>query len=195
MIKINKNQAGFTLVELLAAMVILALLTAIAVPSVLKLLNKSRSETYINDAQRLISTAENQYKKDTKITKLKTNGECIIIGLSYLDNGTFDDAPYGGSYDKGRSFVLIKRENLDDVYYVRLFEQIDSSELRGVMIASSDQLVGKNAYSDYVINKHMVFIADITDYDDSDIAGDDVSTVLKTAKVSCDIVHVYAPNE
>lgn len=195
MIKINKNEAGFTLVELLAAMVILALLTAIAVPNVLKMLNKSRSETYINDAQRLISTAENQYKKDTKITKLKNNGECIIMGLSYLDNGTFDETPYGGSYDRARSYVLIKKENLNYVYYARLLEEIDDDGLRGVVIASSDQLVEKDAYSDYVTNKRMILIPDITDYDDQDVSSDQMLSIFRTKEISCDSLHVYAPKE
>ena len=49
---IKKNSNGFTLVELLATMVILGILMAIALPNVVGVLNNNRNKTYVADAKK-----------------------------------------------------------------------------------------------------------------------------------------------
>ena len=47
------NNKGFTMIELLASMVLLGILMIVAVPTVLKVMDDSRKTTIINDSKKL----------------------------------------------------------------------------------------------------------------------------------------------
>ena len=58
------NQKGFTLMELLATIVILSIIMLIAVPNVINTLDKNkRSFTYVEDAKKMITLAEYKFRK------------------------------------------------------------------------------------------------------------------------------------
>ena len=61
--KSNKKK-GFTLIELLAVIAILAILLIIAIPSVIKLYNNAKDNTFVTEAQSIINTATKQYMAD-----------------------------------------------------------------------------------------------------------------------------------
>ena len=61
------NKKGFTLVELLATIGILALISLIAIPSVINLTNKNKKGMYIKDAKRFISLVEYESRKRKNI--------------------------------------------------------------------------------------------------------------------------------
>ena len=65
----KKNSKGFTLVELLAVIVILGILVVFSIPLMLKYINYSKSKTYIMDANKLISIAE--YKINSNSLKIE----------------------------------------------------------------------------------------------------------------------------
>ena len=134
------NKKGFTLVELLAAIVILGILMAVAYPNVMGILNKNRASTYIEDAKRLATLGE--YKIRSGSTKKPAAGNCVLMNLAYLDNSEFENPPNGGEYDKEDSFVLIKREGSTYKYYVRLVEKIKESPYsgRGILLIDSEKL-------------------------------------------------------
>lgn len=134
------NKKGFTLVELLAAIVILGILMAVAYPNVMGILNKNRASTYIEDAKRLATLGE--YKIRSGSTKKPAAGNCVLMNLAYLDNSEFENPPNGGEYDKEDSFVLIKREGSTYKYYVRLVEKIKESPYsgRGITLINSEDL-------------------------------------------------------
>ena len=125
-----KNKKGFTLIELLAVMVILGLILGVAIPNVIRILNNSRNDTYINDSKNLLSLAEYKYRSGKDIQK-PSDGKCIVMSLEYLDNSEFEHAPHGGTYDKKRSYVTAKLTGNTTEYYVTLVEKI-SSEYKGV---------------------------------------------------------------
>jgi len=58
--KFNKNRGGFTLVEIMIVVAIIALLAAIAVPGFLRARKRSQASRVINDL-RLIDSAVDQY--------------------------------------------------------------------------------------------------------------------------------------
>ena len=62
-----KNKKGFTLVELLAVIVILAIILVIAVPQILNTINSARLGAFRSTAKLLISQAEKQYLVDTTL--------------------------------------------------------------------------------------------------------------------------------
>lgn len=115
------NKKGFTLVELLAVVVILSLMMGIAIPNVMGIIKKQKQRTYLEDAKKMISRAEYMLRSSTKITK-PGNGGCIVMTLGYLDNGEFNNPPYGGAYFSNTSYVYINNNNGKYEYKVQLFE-------------------------------------------------------------------------
>src|SRR5918911_1678193 len=65
--KLNKRRGGFTLVEIMIVVAIIALLAAIAVPGFLRARKRSQASKIINDL-RLIDAAVDQYAIETNKT-------------------------------------------------------------------------------------------------------------------------------
>lgn len=83
--KLNKNRGGFTLVEIMIVVAIIALLAAIAVPGFLRARKRSQASRIINDL-RLIDSAVDQYAIETN----KTSGASVNTAdwTNYLKKGT-----------------------------------------------------------------------------------------------------------
>src|ERR671916_436256 len=62
--KLNKNRGGFTLVEIMIVVAIIALLAAIAVPGFLRSRKRSQASKILNDL-RMIDAAIDQYAIET----------------------------------------------------------------------------------------------------------------------------------
>ncbi len=60
----KKNKKGFTLVELLAVIVVLAIIMIIAIPSVMESMNKARRNAFKIYAQKVLNTAMTKYQAD-----------------------------------------------------------------------------------------------------------------------------------
>ncbi|MGI8889289.1 MAG: type II secretion system protein [Chthoniobacterales bacterium] len=70
---LNKNRGGFTLVEIMIVVAIIALLAAIAVPGFLRARKRSQASRVINDL-RLIDSAVDQYAiENNKTTNTTVN--------------------------------------------------------------------------------------------------------------------------
>src|SRR4029077_19904394 len=80
-----QKQVGFTLVEIMIVVAIIALLAAIAVPGFLRARKRSQASRIINDL-RLIDSAVDQYA----IENNKTTGDPVAVGdwTNYLKKGT-----------------------------------------------------------------------------------------------------------
>ena len=98
--KLNTNRSGFTLVEIMIVVAIIALLAAIAVPGFLRARKRSQASRILNDL-RLIDAACDQYAIETN----KASGAAVNISdwTNYLKknsmlyntgNDLFGD-PYG----------------------------------------------------------------------------------------------------
>jgi prepilin-type N-terminal cleavage/methylation domain-containing protein len=83
--KTNKRREGFTLVEIMIVVAIIALLAAIAVPGFLRARKRSQASRIINDL-RLIDAAVDQYA----IENNKTSGSTVNIAdwTNYLKKGS-----------------------------------------------------------------------------------------------------------
>src|ERR1700719_2012314 len=83
--KFNKRRGGFTLVEIMIVVAIIALLAAIAVPGFLRARKRSQASRIINDL-RLIDSACDQYAIETN----KTSGATVAITdwTNYLKKGS-----------------------------------------------------------------------------------------------------------
>jgi len=83
--KLNKRRGGFTLVEIMIVVAIIALLAAIAVPGFLRARKRSQASRIINDL-RLIDSAVDQYAIETN----KKSGDLVPVNewTKYLKVGT-----------------------------------------------------------------------------------------------------------
>ena len=83
--KLNKRRGGFTLVEIMIVVAIIALLAAIAVPGFLRARKRSQASRIINDL-RLIDSAVDQYAIETN----KKSGDAVAVSdwTNYLKKNT-----------------------------------------------------------------------------------------------------------
>lgn len=97
-----KSKKGFTLIELLAVVVILVLVSLLAVPAVIKMLNKNREVTY--DAKmKIILKQAKQYSKDNMSILYNSNktylgNVCTVLTIKdLLDAGYLKEIASDGS--------------------------------------------------------------------------------------------------
>ncbi len=151
-----KNK-GFTIVELLASVVILAILIGVAIPNILGVMTKQKAKTYVEDSKRLSVLAKTKFSTNDFIDK--KSGVCF--SLDYLDNGDFEESPNGGRYIKELSYVYYdgKDGNNNDIYYVTLVECTNCKEgdtnyknkdLRGINNVKYSDLISTDNYSSLV---------------------------------------------
>ncbi len=135
------NKKGFTMVELLAALVILGLLSTLAVTTITRTIEKGRKKTYIADASNMIAQAEYLVKSKPAEIGRPPKGGCIVIFLSYFNSDDFESAPHGGKYDGDKSFVVYKRN--DDSSYEfsgMLIEEMKKGGYMGVQLNDAVEL-------------------------------------------------------
>ena len=101
--KLNKNRGGFTLVEIMIVVAIIALLAAIAVPNFLRARKRSQATRILEDL-RIIDSAIDQYAIETN----KGTGDTVVWGdiQKYLKTGSvlYNSGGYdmlGGQYSGG----------------------------------------------------------------------------------------------
>jgi prepilin-type N-terminal cleavage/methylation domain-containing protein len=83
--KLNKNRGGFTLVEIMIVVAIIALLAAIAVPNFLRARKRSQATRILEDL-RMVDSAIDQYAIETN----KTSGVAVVWSdiANYLKTGS-----------------------------------------------------------------------------------------------------------
>ena len=136
----KKNNKGFTLVELLAALVILGVLSMLALPTVVNLLGNSRDKLYITDAKKLISQAEYKFRVASSEIEKPDDGECLLLSMVYLDNSDFDNPPNNGEYVREASYVVIKNNEGNYEYSVELVEEVKKNVFKGVELSKDSSL-------------------------------------------------------
>ena len=83
--ELNKKRGGFTLVEIMIVVAIIALLAAIAVPGFLRARKRSQATRILNDL-RMIDSAVDQYAIETN----RKTADSVLVKdwTSYLKSGT-----------------------------------------------------------------------------------------------------------
>jgi prepilin-type N-terminal cleavage/methylation domain-containing protein len=98
--KLNKRRGGFTLVEIMIVVAIIALLAAIAVPGFLRARKRAQASRILNDL-RLIDSAIDQYAIETN----KSTGSAVAVTdwTNYLKKNsslwTTGNDLFGNSYN------------------------------------------------------------------------------------------------
>ena len=108
-----KNNKGFTLVETLALISIIAILITISLPSVIGSLNESRKQTFSDECKKVYELSEESYVSDSKYSQdIKEYGKCNDCNFKALNLSSNID--YYVKYDEdGR---VIKFYVTDGIY-------------------------------------------------------------------------------
>ncbi len=127
-----KNRKGFTMVELLGAVVILGILMMVAIPSVSSLIQNSKNKYYISQKKNLESAAKSYYSNNKII--LRNEGDFVDVSLEELVNkkyiskmvdGTKAECvmskPAGNNSSQEYTFVRIKKEKNRVTYTSHLY--------------------------------------------------------------------------
>ena len=124
-----KNNRAFTLVELLAMLVVLGIIMGVTIPNITGILGTNRLNVIKTDALEMVDKAKIKVARGD-ITQRPEKNHCIVFTLDYLnDNGDIKTGPNGGIYDQYESFVIYKRENNRYKYFVRLIEDTDDARV------------------------------------------------------------------
>ena len=121
------NQKGFTLVELIAMMVVIAVLMAITIPNISGIIKNNRESIGVEDVNKMVGNAKT--KIETGKIKTPAKNECVVMSLEYLDsNNDFKTGINSGTYDKQESIIVITKKQISGAtneykYYMRLVEQ------------------------------------------------------------------------
>lgn len=139
------NSKGYTLVELLATMVILGILMAVTIPNISGISTQNKITTYAEDAKKFKSTVEYMLRGDDTLKKPKVNGDCVLVNLKYVHGNDYDHPPYGGEYLMDKSIVVMTKEQNRYKYYVQLVEKFISEGVenyRGFSLLEYSELEG-----------------------------------------------------
>jgi prepilin-type N-terminal cleavage/methylation domain-containing protein len=119
---LNKNRGGFTLVEIMIVVAIIALLAAIAVPNFLRARKRSQATRILEDL-RIIDSAIDQYAiENNKSSGDSTNWTDIMAYLkkgSVLYNSTGTDM-LGNAYNDGSGFSVDSLPKLSTTTFSKL---------------------------------------------------------------------------
>ena len=96
--KIRKNTAGFTLVEIMIVVAIIGLLAAIAVPNFAQARANARRGACVNNL-RLIDAAKEQWALETNAAPDASVADTDIE--PYLKGNAMPECPGSGTYDAG----------------------------------------------------------------------------------------------
>ena len=111
------NKKGFTLVELLAVLVILGIIAIVCYPIVTRTINNSKTDLSVEQKNRIINAAKN-YVAANAIG----DSECVTVSQlqssGYLESGAIKDPAGGGSLDGGIKITWSDENNQYEYQYV-----------------------------------------------------------------------------
>lgn len=116
------NRKGFTLVEVMAVLIILGVVLLIAVPSVSSYIVDSRKSNYYTTANSYVDTIMGYYDMKEFGTLLKKN-EIMIVPIKdiSLEKGGSSETPFG-DIDYGKSYIVITYNGSKTTYYVNMYD-------------------------------------------------------------------------
>lgn len=106
-----KKNNGFTLVEVLAVVVVISILSALAIPLVTQHMNNSRKKLFMEDALTVADAVRNDIIKGG-ITDNNSVGNCVgdfcyynLTDINKLLEAKLDKSPFGNNYTTGEAGV------------------------------------------------------------------------------------------
>lgn len=130
------NRKGFTLIEMIAVIVILGLLMIIAIPAVTSYMQSSDESVYVNSVSSFLQEAKLLYGEKEFGPQIEVNDVMIVpIGLLNMEKGNTTDSPFG-KYRQEQSYILIVRTAKSTEYYATVVDDTN----RGMIEVKEDEL-------------------------------------------------------
>ena len=126
-----KNKKGFTLIEVIAVIVILGVIFLIAIPSVSSIIMTSRKKTYLVDAGRYIEATKNFIHSNN--INLRDENITFYIPSKCLDVDKSEESPFGDWKDV---YVAVTYDGINYQYY---YASTDTEGM-GITLTHSSQL-------------------------------------------------------
>ena len=160
------NNKGYTLIEILAVMILIAVVSTIAVISVSSHIDYSKRSTYVTSARQYIEKVSEARAKD-KLHDIKS-GEALVVPIERYKLDTSDDftTPFG-SLLLDYCYVVMTNNNNHYTYYIFMLDEkkngivgVEYSKLDSdSVIDGVDSIVG---FSN--INNSSTIVVDGTNY-------------------------------
>lgn len=112
------NKKGFTLVEMIAVLIIISVITAIATPNIAKLMKDSKSKSFISDVNEIVSNATYMYKNESVRNSnsfIKEDDYTYKIYLDNINGDVFNTDAFGYNYVKNSCYILFKEPKEGEV--------------------------------------------------------------------------------
>lgn len=117
-----KNKKGFTLVEVIAVIIIIGILMLIAVPNVTGYILSSRKASFATDVHAYIETIRAEYESREYGPYLSDEEIMIVpIEIVVLEKGDSGKTPFG-NYDYSKSYVVIVPEKNGYQFYANVVD-------------------------------------------------------------------------
>ncbi len=113
----KKNNKGFTLIEILAVVIILGILLIITIPAVSRYILNSNKSSYAADVHAWIETAKGEYDMKEYGPFLKEN-QLMIVPLQYvkLEKGDTVKSPFGDYVPDLCYAIIVAEKNGYQIY-------------------------------------------------------------------------------
>lgn len=102
---------GFTLIELIAVIVIIALLGMVTVPMIVGILNNSKEKMFVTNVKELVSIAEQDVIENSRSCKSDDNTSCLYTLMYTDDKSVFtfgnEKLNFSGTIVKGSGNIII----------------------------------------------------------------------------------------
>lgn len=174
-IKVKKKNKAFTLVELIAIVVILGLIAIIATPNIVKMVDNNKKEKFVVDARDMISKAKQKFGKDKYkdgIFEKIIGTSCYVTSAERLGMGKTID-PDGNSYNMDSSLVKVCEEKGEYIYYVKTnsFSSKPEKSSRGVFITNDDNSFDYVPESELTDDKALTYVNECNNLSNLDTLG------------------------
>ncbi|MCQ2494546.1 MAG: prepilin-type N-terminal cleavage/methylation domain-containing protein [Lachnospiraceae bacterium] len=145
----NKNNKGFTLVELIVVLVILAILAAVLVPALLGYIDRAKDQQYINEAKDLMRAsqagiveayAKNKVSFDYSTREHKQKKAPVSGEYGYYTSDIL--------YDAGKNVLLTEKKPGEDDRGAAAKNIISKSLLKYIEAKDYDFYRGKESFAD-----------------------------------------------
>ncbi|MBR3210495.1 MAG: type II secretion system protein [Bacilli bacterium] len=140
-----KNNKGFTMIEVIAAVTLIGIISIIVFPQVFGVVERSRKKIYVEDATRLLAKAQFvMNSKSNEIVKPNDRG-ILILGLDFLDKDEFQNTPNGGEYLVDYTYVAVVNNAGKYYYSVMTVEKTKHGDYQGIELSSEEEVHSSKA--------------------------------------------------
>ncbi|MBR1385566.1 MAG: InlB B-repeat-containing protein [Bacilli bacterium] len=138
------NKKGFTLIEIIAVIIILGILLIITIPLVQKYITNSGKASMASTASAYVETVKAEYEMG-EYGSFLDDEEIMIVPLEYieLEQGDTEKSKFA-SYDKDKSYVVISPENNGYEFYINLVDDAGN----GLVMKKTTDLIKENMEED-----------------------------------------------